>query len=164
MRNKLHKLVASTLLAGVAALLLAPSAEARREPHPTTTTTEPSYVPPYGQNPHPDLGPEVDPYAPGDTPAIVPVDLGGVLPVVSDPGAGDAGDGNRLAPAPSDTPSVLAGELTHPKIEAPSKSGGILSRTGAETMPLVRAGLAALTLGAGLVMLARRRRSETISA
>jgi hypothetical protein len=162
MRNKLPKLVASTLLVGVAALLLAPSAEANRGT-PTTTTTEPSYVPPqYGQNPHPDPGPEVDPYAPGDAPTIVPVDLAGVSPVVTDPEAGDAGDGNRLAPVPTDTPTVLAGEA-NPAIEAPSKRGGILSRTGAETMPLARAGLAALALGAGLVMLARRRRSDFIS-
>ena len=159
MRNKFHKLVASTLLAGVAALLLAPSAEANRGgPSPTTTTTEPAYVPPqYGQNPV--VAPE-NPYAPVDTPPIVPVELGG-LPVVSEPGAGDAGDGNRLAPAP--TESVLAGEVTRPKIESPSNAGGILSRTGAETMPLARAGLAALALGAGLIMLARRRRSEVIS-
>jgi hypothetical protein len=162
MRNKLHKLIASTLLAGVAAVLLAPSAEARREPTPTTTTTEPSYVPPqYGQNPHPGPGPETNPYAPGDTPVIVPVELSGALPVVTDPGAGDAGDGGRLAPAPTD--SVLAGEATRPRVDAPSKHSGLLSRTGAETMPLARAGLAALALGAGLVVLARRR-SEVIAA
>ena len=162
MRNKFHKLVASTLLAGVAALLLAPSAEANRGgPSPTTTTTEPSYVPPqYGQNPNPVVVPE-NPYAPVDAPPIVPVEVGG-LPVVADPGAGDAGDGDRLAPAPTD--SVLAGEVTRPKVDAPSNGGGILSRTGAETMPLARAGLAALALGAGLVILARRRRSEVISA
>lgn len=159
MRNKLHKLVASTLLVGVAALLLAPPAEANRG-GPTTTTTEPSYVPPqYGQNPHPVIEPEVDPYAPVNT-TILGVELGG-LPVVTDPGAGDAGDGDRLAPAPTD--SVLAGEVTRPKTEAPSNPGGILSRTGAETMPLARAGLAALALGAGLVLLARRR-SDVISA
>lgn len=156
MRNKLHKLVASALLAGVAALLLAPSAEANRGPT-TTTTTRPSYVPPQaGENPTVDVG--------GGTvePAIVPVDLGGVAPVVTDPGAGDAGDGDRLAPAPADTPIVL-GAVAHPKTEAPSSRGGILSRTGAETMPLARVGLAALALGAGLVMLARRR-PDLISA
>jgi hypothetical protein len=160
MQNRLHKFVASALLAGVAALLLAPSAEARREPPPTTTTTEPSYVPTYGQNPHPNPGPELDPYAPGAPPAVVPVDLGGT-PGVNDPGAGPSGDGGRLSPAPTDTPSVLAVEATRP---APSKAGGILSRTGAETMPLVRAGLAALALGLGLVIMARRRRSEGISS
>jgi hypothetical protein len=163
MQNRLHKFVASALLAGVAALLLAPSAEARREPPPTTTTTEPSYVPKYGQNPHPDPGPEADPYAPGAPPAVVPVDLGGT-PGVNDPGAGQAGDGGRLGPAPTDAPSVLAVDVTRPKIAAPSKAGGILSRTGAETMPLVRAGLAALALGLGLVVMARRRRSEVISS
>jgi hypothetical protein len=163
MRNKLHKLVASTLLAGVAAFVLAPSAEARREPPPTTTTTEPAYVPPpqYGQNPHPDSSPETDPYAPVVTPTIVPVDLG-AMPVVSNPGAGQAGNGDRLAPAPSDTPvdapSVLAGEVTSPKVKG--AGGGVFARTGANTMPLVRAGLAALTLGAGLIMLGRRRRAD----
>jgi hypothetical protein len=55
-------------------------------------------------------------------------------------------------------------DVTRPNIAAPSKAGGILSRTGAETMPLVRAGLAALTLGLGLVMMARRRRREAISS
>src|SRR5882757_4140713 len=87
---KLRKLVLSALLAGMAAVVVAPAAEASRGNNPTTTTTEPSYVPPpqYGQNPHPVLPDEPDPYAgnPGVAPTIVPVDLPAV---VTDPGVGD---------------------------------------------------------------------------
>lgn len=162
MQNRLHKLIASALLAGVAAVMLAPAAEARREPPPTTTTTEPSYVPKYGQNPHPELGPEINPYAPGAPPAVVPVDLGGKPG--DDTGAGPSGDGSRLGPAPTHAPSVLGVDVKRPTIAAPAKAGGFLSRTGAETMPLVRAGLAALVLGLGLVMMARRRRTEAVSS
>src|SRR5687767_4058700 len=109
MRNKLHKLVASTLLVAAAALMLASSAEANRGPT-TTATPTPSYVPPQAeQNPTVDVG------AGTVEPAIVPVDLGGVAPGVTDPGAGEAGVGNRLAPAPADTPIVL-GAVAHPKV------------------------------------------------
>jgi len=162
MSNKLHKLILSTLLAGLAAVVLAPSAEANRIPHPTTSTTEPSYVPPpkYGQNPHPVLPPEPDAYGgnPGVTPRIVPVDLPAV---VTDPGVED--------PTKGGDPSAVLGESdTRPEVAAPSKGGGvlggILSRTGANTMPLVRAGLAALALGVGLVVLARRRWADAASA
>ena len=58
-------------------------------------------------------------------------------------------------------PTVLGELLTEPKVEAPK--GGTLSRTGAETMPLVRDGLAALALGAGLMAMARRRRGALVS-
>ena len=67
MGDKLRKLTIAVLLAGSAAVLVAAPAEASREPKPTTTTTtEPSYVPPpkYGQNPHPVLPEEQNPYAP----------------------------------------------------------------------------------------------------
>jgi hypothetical protein len=64
---------------------------------------------------------------------------------------------------PAVVPTVLAERLTEPKAQEPPKSG-ILSRTGAETMPLVRDGLAALALGAGLVAVARRRRAEVAPA
>ena len=165
MGTKLHKMIVSMLLAGLAAALLAPPAEANRTPPPTTTTTtEPSYVPPpkYGRNPHPDVGPETDPYAgpPAVAPTVVPVDLGGVPPAVNDPGAGPSGDGNRLGPVqgdtPVDAPDVLAKEVTSPN--SPVR-GGIFAKTGANTMPLVRAGLAALALGAGFILLGRRRRA-----
>jgi hypothetical protein len=142
---------------------LAPAAGASREPHPTTTTTEPSYVPKYGQNPHPELPAEPDPYAgsPGGAPTVVPVDLPAVG---NDPGAGLAGGGQPLDAAPSTDTNVLGRTDTRPEVKAPDKEGGalggVLSRTGANTMPLVRAGLAALALGAGLVVLARRRRTD----
>src|SRR6266550_1304366 len=87
MGDKLRKVTLAVFLGGLAAVLVAPPAGASREPHPTTTTTEPSYVPTYGQNPHPELPPEPDPYAgsPGVAPTIVPVDLPAVG---TDPGAG----------------------------------------------------------------------------
>jgi hypothetical protein len=164
MGDKLRKLTIAVLLTGAAAVLVAAPAQASREPKPTTTTTtEPSYVPPpkYGQNPHPDLPPEPNPYA-GETPPVVPV----VLPAVTaNPGSpGDQGDLNAggnagRGAAPGD--QVLGDTETKPA--APSNSGGIiggvLTRTGANTLPLVRAGLAALALGAGLLIMARRRRS-----
>ena len=167
MGNKLRKVTLSVLLAGSAAVLLAPPADASREPHPTTTTTiEPGYVPPpqYGQNPHPELPAEPDPYAgnPVVAPTVVPVNLPAVG---TDPGAGLAGGGKPLDEAPT---AVLGTSDTRPAVKAPTKNsgaiGGILSRTGAETMPLVRAGLAALALGAGLIVLARRRRTGAASA
>jgi hypothetical protein len=170
MGNKLRKLTLSMLLTAGAAVLLAPAADASREPHPTTTTTEPAYVPPpkYGQNPHPELPAEPDPYAgsPGVLPTIVPVNLPAVG---TDPGAGLAGGGAPLDEAPSAAPTdVLGRSDTRPAVKAPSKDGGalggVLSRTGAETLPLARAGLAALALGAGLIVLARRRRTSAASA
>jgi hypothetical protein len=162
MGTKLRKMTLGVLLAGSAAVLMAPPAEANRG-NGTTTTTEPSYVPPYGQNPHPELPDEPDPYAnPVVAPTVVPVDL----PAVTDPNAGLAGDGDRLGPAPSDTPTVQDGSDTRP--DAPAKDGGfmggILSRTGAETLPLARAGVGVLALGIGLVVLARRRRVDAASA
>jgi hypothetical protein len=165
MGDKLRKLTIAVLLTGSATGLLATPALASREPT-TTTTTEPSYVPPpkYGQNPHPDLPPEVNPYA-GATPPVVPV----VLPAVTNPAAnpgdsGDlnAGDNSGRGRAPGD--NVLGDTDTKPA--APSTGGfigGVLTRTGANTLPLVRAGLAALTLGAGLLIMARRRRSAAVS-
>jgi hypothetical protein len=170
MGDKLRKLALAVLLAGSAAALFAAPAGAMREPKPTTSsTTEPSYVPPpkYGQNPHPVLPDEPDPYA-GSTPPVVPV----VLPqVITDPGSpaspGDqnAGDNSGRGVAPGD--KVLGETENHSA--APSNGGGgfiggVLSRTGANTLPLVRAGLAALTLGAGLLILARRRRAGGASA
>jgi hypothetical protein len=167
MGEKLRKLTIAVLLAGSAAVLAAAPAGAMREPKPTsTTTTEPSYVPPpkYGQDPHPVLPAEPDPYA-GATPPVVPV----VLPqVITDPGVpapnpGDqnAGDNSGRGTAPGDK---VLGENQN-RSAAPSNGGGagfiggVLTRTGANTLPLVRAGLAALALGAGLLILARRRRA-----
>jgi hypothetical protein len=163
MGDKVRKLTITVLLAGSAAVLVAAPAQASREPNPTTTT-QPSYVPPpkYGQNPHPVLPEEPNPYAPG-TPPVVPV----VLPqVTTGPGAppadsGDqnAGDNSGRGTAPGD--KVLGNDQTGSA--APSNGrgfiGGILSRTGANTLPLVRAGLAALAFGAGFLILARRRKA-----
>jgi hypothetical protein len=64
------------------------------------------------------------------------------------------------AVSPAVVPEVFGVVLTEPEPPKP----GILSRTGAETMPLVRGGLAALVLGAGLVVLARRRREQIAAA
>ena len=162
MSHKLRKMILPVLLAGLAAVVSAPPAEANRG---TTTTTRPDYVPPpqYGQNPNPVLPDEPNPYAnPVITPTVVPVDL----PAVTDPGAGQAGDGNPLAPAPTDGTTVLDRSETRPGPQPADDEGfmgGILSRTGAETLPLARAGMAALALGLGLVVLARRRRADTAS-
>ena len=67
------------------------------------------------------------------------------------------------AVGPAIVPTVLGAVLTEPEVAAPPKAG-ILSRTGAETMPLLRDGLAALALGAGLMAVARRRRSAVVTA
>ena len=64
---------------------------------------------------------------------------------------------------PAVVPTVLGEVLTQPEAAPPAK-GGILSRTGAETMPLMRDGLAILALGAGLMAVARRRRSAVVTA
>jgi hypothetical protein len=164
MGDKLRKLTIAVLLAGSAAVLVAAPAEASREPKPTTTTTtEPSYVPPpkYGQNPHPVLPEEQNPYAPAPT-SVVPVVLP-QLPVgggsVPSPGAGDAGDNSGRGNAPG----VKVLGVNQNRAAGPT-IGGVLTRTGANTMPLVRAGLAGLALGSGLLILARRRRTATSSS
>jgi hypothetical protein len=165
MGTKLRKVTLSVLLAGLAAVLVASPAGANRGDNPsTTTTTEPSYVPPYGQNPHPDLPDEPDPYAnPGDAPTVVPVDLPTV--VNPGPGAGLAGGGEPHDPVTG--PDISGGSDRQPNAKAPSNDGflgGVLSRTGAESLPLARAGLGALALGIGLVVLARRRRRSDIAS
>ena len=156
MGTKLRKMTLAVLLAGSAAVFVASPAEANRGTG-TTTTTEPSYVPPYGQNP--EMPDEPDPYAnpidtPDVTPTVVPVDL----PAITDPSAGLAGGGEPLGPvSPKD--DVLGGSETGPS-EDGGFFGGVLSRTGAETLPLARAGLGAVALGLGLIILARRRRAD----
>ena len=159
MGTKLRKLTLAVLLAGSAAVLVAPPAEANRG-NGTTTTTEPAYVPPYGQV-QPELPDEPNPYEnPVVAPTVVQVDL----PAITDPNAGLAGEGDRLGPAPSDAPATVEGSQTRPQPANDGGFGGILSRTGAETLPLARAGVAILALGIGLVVLARRRRVEVASA
>ena len=169
MGKTLRKLTLSVLLAGLTGVLMAPAAEANRG-NGTTTTTEPGYVPPYGQNPRPELPDEPDPYGnpvdipdenPFDTVApVVPVEL----PAVGDPGAGLAGGGSPLDDvAPRNEPGDQEGARTEAPAADDGFFGGILSRTGAETLPLARAGLAAVALGIGLVVLARRRRVDAAS-
>jgi len=156
MGTKLRKITLSVLLVGAAAVMVAPPAEANRG-NGTTTTTQPGYVPPYGQET--ELPDEPDPYANPVVAPVVPVDL----PAVTDPNAGLAGGGDLLGPAPT-TDDVQGESSTRPTPENDGFMGGILSRTGAETLPLARAGLAALALGIGLVVVARRRRVDAASA
>ncbi len=167
MGTKLRKMTLSALLAGLAAVTLAPPAEANRG-NGTTTTTEPAYVPPpqYGENPNPELPDEPDPYAnPVENPVVVPTVVPVELPAVTDPGAGLAGGGTPLdAVGPRTEPGVHEDVRAEAPAEKDGIFGGILSRTGAETLPLARAGLAALALGLGLIVLARRRRSDVASA
>src|SRR5687767_1263525 len=118
MGAKLRNLTLSLLIGGVAATVVAPPAHANRGNNPTTTTTQPGYVPPpeYGQEP--EGLPEENPYAPAPVvePTIVSVDL----PAVTDPGAGLAGGGDPLAPAPNaEGPKVLDRSETRPEA-APS--------------------------------------------
>jgi hypothetical protein len=73
-----------------------------------------------------------------------------------------AGDNSGRGLAPGE--NVLGDTETAPSAApAPANSGGfmggVLSRTGANTLPLLRAGLAAFVLGLGLVVLSRRRRA-----
>jgi len=167
MSNKLCRVIFSTLLAASVAVLAAQPAEARRSPPPPE---QPGYVPPYGGNP--EIEPEPDPYAPGpavtpntpvDTPTVVPVVLGGTetQPEISpDPGLDPAGGGQTLHPAPADNLQVLAGTDTRPNVKPAQPVTGVIVNTGAETLPLARAGLAALALGVGIVLLARRRQDS----
>jgi hypothetical protein len=163
MGTNLRKMTIAMLVAGLAAVLVASPAEANRGNG--TTTTEPGYVPPYGQT-QPQLPEEPNPYDnPVENPVVAPTVVPVELPAVSDPNAGLAGGGDRLGPAPSDTSTVEGGEDTRPETaKDDGVIGGILSRTGAETLPLARAGLAILALGLGLVVLARRRRADAASA
>jgi hypothetical protein len=156
MNDKLRKVLISTLLAGLATIVpTAPALANRSNPTPPNT----GYVPPpkYGQDPEPFAA--EDPYgaAPGDS-TVVPV----VLPeVVTDPGTDVLGDNEgRLGPA-DPTPAAAPSENGSTGGQV---AGGILSRTGAETVPLARAGLAAIALGVGLFLLARRRRVDGASA
>src|SRR3954447_12896725 len=107
MGNKFRKLTIAVLLTGAAAVLVASPAQANRgEPGPTTTTTtEPSYVPPpkYGQNPHPVLPEEQNPYAPAPAHVVpvvlpqIPTDIGNPVATPGDQNAGD-NSGRGVAP------------------------------------------------------------------
>lgn len=150
MKHKVRKMT-FPLLAAMAAILVAPPAEANRGTG-TTTTTQPDYVPPpqFGENPQAQLPTEPD-VSTVVQPTVITVDL----PAVTDPGAGLAGGGDPLGPV--DAPAT--DEVLDRTESRPDRSfiPRVLSRTGAETLPLARAGVAALALGLGLVFLARRR-------
>ncbi|HYH52013.1 MAG TPA: hypothetical protein VEG38_20905 [Acidimicrobiia bacterium] len=161
MNTKVCRMVASTLLAGLAFVAAAPAADARRNSPPNEYVPAPEY----GEDPG--VGPEEDPYANPVAPTVVTVVLPEVVTdtVVTEIEVGLAGDGERAAPAPeasSPESSVLSENLerqdeTHPATGSAAPAG-LLSRTGAESMALARAGLAAVALGAGLVLVSRRRR------
>ncbi len=157
MSSKLRRALLSTLIAASVAVLVAAPAEARRG---TPPSTQPGYVPPYGVDP--DFEPEPDPYAGPTAPVAPTVESVELSP---DPAVHPSGGGTDLGPAPADAPQVLPD--TEQRSEAPEVQpvkGGVFANTGAETLPLVRAGLAAITLGVGLVMLGRRRRQAAATA
>jgi hypothetical protein len=160
MGPKRRKVIVSALLAGVAALLVAPPAEARRETPPTTGP--PSYVPSY-DDPSEDFSFE----SPFEDPSEGSENDETLAGILTDPGVEDQGDGGTGRPTPDVTPTtapVVLAQLGNPPGAEDRSRGGVLSNTGAETLPLVRAGLAALALGGGLVVLGRRRRAGAASA
>jgi hypothetical protein len=156
--------LASGIVAGLLALLTAaPPAEADRGN--TTTTTEPDYVPPQDT---------------GNPPVVIPVDLDDeeeddevetdpagtgvdVSPGIeeADPAVQVGGAGDTTGGAPAADPS--SADQNPAAVERP-RGGGILSKTGADSMALVRTGLAAVALGAGFVLLGRRRRAAGSAA
>lgn len=175
MDTKIRKLLSCALLAGLAALSLASPAGAQRGG--TTTTTEPQYVPPI-EDPYEDpFEDDASSESPFDDPVEDPLEdteTGGAL--IDDPAADPAGSGGTARPAPGDTPAGSGGTARPAPGDAPAiepvnlpesaspgtedhSRAGVLSNTGASTMTLVRAALAALALGGGLVAMGRRRRT-----
>lgn len=184
--TKLHRLCLLLLLAGATAGLAAPPALANRGEPPTTVTTKPrpttttvtrppNYVP-AGTPGTPPTTLDVDfpedfgrpfaggPLPPGPMPVSRPPAPG---PSIAGPSVREPDWTSEPGPLPSDLDADPAGkgrsrdsagaeDTPTPR----SLIGGILSRTGAETGPLVRAGLSALTLGVGLVLATRRRRAD----
>jgi hypothetical protein len=155
--------LASGIVAGLLALLTAaPPAEADRGN--TTTTTEPEYVPQGSGNP----------------PVTIPVDLEEEEEDGEDPETDPSGTGVDVSPGTEENPAVQiggAGDTTggapaadpssadqNPSAVERPRGGGILSKTGADSLALVRTGLAAVALGAGLVLLGRRRRAAGSAA
>lgn len=169
MGRELRHIVLALVLAGSAAVLAAP-AEARRSTGTTATTKpEPGYVPAGN---------------PGSSPTTIPVDFPDGGPFFPPGGSGfpqfgppvgpapRPGDGAPRAPVP-DAPYEPLPLLGEPSAGSRDPAGqpdeqplrrrnleDLLSRTGAETTPLARAGLAALALGGGLIVLGRRRRAD----
>ncbi len=153
MTNKLHRVIFSALLAASVAVMMPTPAHANRGGGGGGG----GYVPDPPANPGP--------------PVVVQVDLPGAPTNPDLDGSGNGGDPGAetqvngisvespaVTPAvDSDVPGTENARNGEPANDG-GVFGGVLSRTGAETLPLARAGLAAITLGAGLVMLGRRRR------
>jgi LPXTG-motif cell wall-anchored protein len=138
MSNKLRNMVFSVVLAGLAVVAVAPPAHANRG----------TYTPPIENNDDNDVVTEV---------------LGSneqtPNPVVTDPPADTSGTNN---PAPLVVPQVNSDPAPAPApapAVAPENAGSTLPRTGTTILPMVQAGMAALVLGLGFMILARRRRA-----
>jgi hypothetical protein len=169
----------AVLVAGVAGALAASPVEARRSQEPSTTSSTkrpPGYVPAATPGAPPTTitvdfsdGPDDDHAFPGgpDNDHAFPRPPIGPRPTSGAPPADPPWiDGERV-PRQSDSTSPPEEPVTGPEREQRTEPrsdraplGGILSRTGAQTMPLVRTGFATLALGGGLVILTRRRRQD----
>lgn len=166
MRNKLHRVIFSTLLAASVGLAMAPAAQASRGNGGGGGGGGGGYVP------------AVNPAGP---PVVIQVDLPDT-PVdpqlsdtgaITDPGASPEAIGDDPTVDPAIGSDVLGNQTTRAEPEVAEIAdlaeesgvfGGVLSRTGSEAMPLARAGLAAITLGLGFIMLGHRRRQAAASA
>jgi LPXTG-motif cell wall-anchored protein len=134
MSNKLRNMVFSVVLAGLAVVAVAPPAHANRG----------TYTPPIENNDDNDVVTEVL-GSNEQTPD----------PVVTDPPADTSGTNN---PAPLVVPQVNSDPAPASAV-APENAGSTLPRTGTTILPMIQAGMAALVLGLGFVILARRRRA-----
>ena len=142
MSNKVRKMVFSVLLGSLAVVVVAPPAQANRG----------NYVPPTQETQTPDEE-ETDVLG-----SVIEVQL----PAVNDPEVDTSGGGVPAPLVPQTNP--VSGDVATPAVATPdvapaSEAAPSLPRTGAVILPLARAGLAVLTLGLGLVMVARRRRA-----
>ena len=137
MSNKLRNMVFSVVLAGLAVVAVAPPAHANRG----------TYTPPIENN---DDNNNVDTEVLGSNEQTPD-------PVVPDPVADTSGTSN---PAPLVAPQVnpVSDPAPAPAV-APENAGSTLPRTGTTILPMIQAGMAAVALGLGFVILARRRRA-----
>jgi hypothetical protein len=169
----LRRVAVMLLFAGSVAVLAAPPSAARRAEPPTTVTTK---------APQPTTTTRPPLYVPADTPDSPPTTVHVVFPGRPDRDGEPLPASPPFAPLPSPTPfsppDVSDEPLPRPTqpgarpevVEPVDRSepapprrlpfGDILTRTGAETMPLARVGLAAVALGAGLLFMSRRRRKQ----
>ena len=161
MGHKIRTVLTSGLVAGLLAVLAAP-AEANRG----------GYVPPRDNNPPVTIPVDLEDeeIEEGEDPETDPSGAGvDVSPSVEEVDPGIQVDGIQVGADPAIVPAGdnlavdAAGEQAPAAVERP-RGGGILSKTGADALGLVRAGLAAVTLGAGLVLLGRRRRAAGSAA